>query len=37
MMEKKHNNKVNTSSRSHRKFQIREDKTNKKQKTNPAV
>jgi hypothetical protein len=30
-MKKKHNSKVNTSSRSHRKFQNRKDKTNKKQ------
>jgi hypothetical protein len=31
-MKKKHNSKVNTSSRSHRKFQTRKDKTNKKPK-----
>jgi hypothetical protein len=31
MMKKKHS-KVNSSSRSHRKFQIRKDKTNKKPK-----
>jgi hypothetical protein len=31
-MKKKHNSKVNTSSRSHRKFQTRKDKTNKKKK-----
>ncbi len=31
MMKKKHS-KVNSSSRSHRKFQTRKDKTNKKQK-----
>jgi hypothetical protein len=31
MMKKKHNSKVNTSSRNHRKYQTRKDKTNKKQ------